>query len=72
MKEFKRKTTTLSQYLFLYLIKSLFIYRSMLVGQRPMKSLSPSVCPYVTKFSQDWIISFSCFVHIVMIADHEF
>ena len=40
-----------------------------LVGQHPMKSLSPiclsvrpSTCPYVhpsiTKFSQDWIISF--------------
>ena len=35
------------------------VRRPSLVGQRPMKSLS-SVCPSVTKFSQDWIIiSFS-------------
>ena len=33
----------------------LHVGHSTLVGQRPMKSLS-SVCPSVTKFSQDWII----------------
>ena len=39
-----------------------FIGRSTLVGQGPMKSLS-SVRPSVTKFSQNWIISFSDIVH---------
>ena len=33
------------------------IGRSTLVKQRPIKSLL-SICPSVTKFSQDWIISF--------------
>ena len=41
--------------------------RSTLVGQHPMKSLS-SVCPLsvrraVTKFSHDWIMSFSDIVN---------
>ena len=38
--------------------------RSTTFGQRPLKSFS-SVCPSVTKFSQDWIISFSDIVHDV-------
>ena len=53
----------------IFLNKMLF-GRSTLVGQRPMKSFSSvrlsirlSVCPFVTKFSQDWIISFSDIVH---------
>ena len=42
-------------------------------SMRPMKSLSsvcPSVCPSVTKFSQDWIISFFLILYM-MIADHD-
>ena len=42
--------------------------RLTLVWWRPMKSL-PSICPSVTKFSQDWIISF--LILYVMIADHD-
>ena len=44
-----------------YSFLHLHIGRSTLIGQRPMKSLSsvyPSVCPSVTNFSQNWIISF--------------
>ena len=52
---------------------ALLIERSTFVGQRPMKSLSyvcPSVRPSVTKFTQDWIISFFLILYM-MIADHD-
>ena len=48
-------------YLMSFKIKDFFIGRLTSVGQRPIKSLSLaclSVCPSVTKFSQDLIISF--------------